>query len=136
MANHDTDEISAKNKLLAYAYILTAEGKPFIFYKDYELLLDKTKLNTLIWVKKNLAAGSSTRLFSSATEYIFRRNGSPGLVCFINSGTTSKERIVQTQWANKVLKDYTGENPDVTTDASGNVTLVCKAKSYRVYSPK
>jgi len=136
VANHDTDEISVENKLLAYAYILTAEGTPFIFYKDYEELLDKSKLNTLIWIKKNLAAGTTTRLFSSATEYIFRRNGTPGLICFINNGTTIKERTVQTQWANKVLKDYTGENPDVTTDASGMVTLACNAKSYLVYSPK
>ncbi|MCC9166869.1 alpha-amylase [Pontibacter harenae] len=136
VANHDTDEISADNKLLAYAYILTTEGTPFIFYKDYESLLDKEKLNNLIWIKKNLAAGSTTQLFASAIEYFFRRNGTPGLVCFLNSGTTTKERTVQTQWANTVLKDYTGEYPDVTTDASGNATISCKAKSYVVYSPK
>lgn len=136
VANHDTDEISAANKLKAYAYILTAEGTPFIFYKDYESLLDQTKLNTLIWIKKNLAAGSSTRLHASATEYIFRRNGTPGLISFINNGNTNKERKVQTQWGNKVLKDFTGENPDVTTDANGYATLPCKANSYSVYAPK
>ncbi|PRY11647.1 alpha-amylase [Pontibacter ummariensis] len=136
VANHDTDEISARNKLQAYAYILTAEGTPFIFYKDYETLLDKTKLNTLIWIKKNLAAGSSTKLFASATEYIFSRNGTPGLVTYINNGTADKERKVQTRWANTVLKDFTGINPDITTDASGLVTIPSKANSYAVYSPK
>src|SRR5690349_18998272 len=35
--NHDTDrgEPIVRNKLLAYAYILTAEGYPCVFYRDY-----------------------------------------------------------------------------------------------------
>jgi len=40
VANHDTDEIFT-NKILAYAYILTHEGYPTMFYSDYEVWLDK-----------------------------------------------------------------------------------------------
>ena len=134
IANHDVDDINPQNKLKAYAFILTAEGTPFIFYSDYEAL-DRAKLNTLITIRKTLAAGTTTKLYSSATEYIFRRNGTPGLVTYINVGLDIQRKI-QTVWANTVLKDYTGENPDVTTDASGYATIACKAYSYAVYSKK
>ncbi|WP_291098782.1 alpha-amylase [Flavobacterium sp. UBA5153] len=52
VTNHDTDIIW--NKQLAYAYILTHEGYPTIFYRDYEEWLDKAKLNNLIWIHNNL----------------------------------------------------------------------------------
>jgi alpha-amylase len=136
VANHDVDQISTANKLKAYCYILTAEGTPFIFYSDYESVLDKSKLNDLIWIRKNLAAGTTTRLLLSTKEYIFRRNGTPGLVTFINNGNTDMQKKIQTTWANAVLKDYTGANPDVTTDGSGYATIQCKANSYSVYSRK
>jgi alpha-amylase len=53
VTNHDTDEIY--NKQLAYAYILTHEGYPTLFYKDYEEWLDK--MNNLIWIH-NQATGT------------------------------------------------------------------------------
>lgn len=135
-ANHDIDEMSSTAKLKAYAYILTSEGTPFIFYNDYELHLDKAKLNTLINIKKTLAAGSTTKLVVSSTEYIFRRNGTPGLIAYFNGGPTDAQKQIQTTWANTVLKDYTGANPDVTTDASGYATILCKWNSYSIYAPK
>ncbi len=48
------------NKILAYAYILTHEGYPCVFYRDYEEWLDKSKLNNLIWIHNNKASGSTT----------------------------------------------------------------------------
>jgi alpha-amylase len=53
VTNHDTDEIY--NKQLAYAYILTHEGYPTLFYKDYEEWLDKEKMNNLIWIHNQKA---------------------------------------------------------------------------------
>jgi alpha-amylase len=135
VANHDVDDINPQNKLKAYAFIMASEGTPFIFYKDYEVL-DRTQLNALITIKKTLAAGTTTKLYSSTSEYVFRRNGTPGLVAYFNAGISDLTRSVQTTWANKVLKDYTGANPDVTTDASGIVTISCKAYSYSIYAPK
>jgi alpha-amylase len=99
-------------------------------------VLDKAELEKLIQIRKNLAAGSTTKLYASRTEYIFRRNGTPGLVTYINNESADMERKVQTTWANKLLKDYTGSNPDVTTDASGFALVRCKANSYSVYAPK
>ncbi len=136
VANHDIDQMSSNAKLKAYAFILTSEGTPFIFYNDYELQLDKAKLNTLINIRKTLAAGSTTKLVVSTTEYIFRRNGTPGLIAYFNGGPTDTQKKVQTTWANTVLKDYTGSNPDVTTDASGYATISCKWNSYSIYAPK
>jgi len=140
VSNHDIERdpgnLNAVAKLKAYAYILTAEGTPFIFYSDYESTLDKAKLNTLINIKKTLAAGTTTKLYGSATEYIIRRNGTPGLVAYFNNGSTPEQRKVQTVWASTVLKDFTGANPDVTTDASGYTTITCKEYSYAVYSKK
>jgi alpha-amylase len=140
VTNHDLDRdpnnIFPQNKLKAYAFILTAEGTPFIFYKDYEELLDKSKLDILINIKKTLAAGSTTKLLSSSTEFIFRRNGTPGLVTFFNNSNSDVTEKVQTTWASTAIKDYTGANPDATTDASGYVTIACKAYSYSIYAPK
>jgi alpha-amylase len=140
VSNHDIERdpsnLNAVAKLKAYAYILTAEGTPFIFYSDYESTLDKAKLNILINIKKTLAAGTTTKLYSSTTEYIFRRNGTPGLVAYFNNGSTADKQKVQTVWANTVLKDYAGDNPDVTTDASGYATIACKEYSYAVFSKK
>jgi alpha-amylase len=133
-ANHDIDDISSANKMKAYAFITAAEGTPFIFYKDYENG-DKAKMNALIAIHKTLAAGTTTKLFSSNTEFIFRRNGTPGLVAYFNNGEPSSRRI-QTHWAKTVLKDYANDNSDVTTDAGGFVTIPCKANSYCVYAPK
>jgi alpha-amylase len=140
ITNHDVerdqDKIQPQNKLKAYAFIMASEGTPFIFYTDIESNVDKTKLTTLINIHKTLAAGSTTRLLSTASEYIFRRNGTPGLVAYFNNGPTYTERKIQTAWANATLKDYTGVNPDVTTDASGFAIIGCQANNYAIYSRK
>jgi alpha-amylase len=136
VSNHDTEEISMANRLKAYAYILTSQGHPVIFYSDYESNLDKSKLVNLIWIHNNLAAGTSTRLYADKQEFIFRRNGTPGLVAYINNSSQAVSRKVQTSWANTVIKDYTGVNNEVKTDGSGNAQLTCAASSYAVYAPK
>jgi alpha-amylase len=137
VANHDIDTIKLANKLKAYALIMTLPGTPFIFYSDYEKVLSRTAMDSLIWVRKNLAAGTATTLLgSNINEFIFRRNGTPGLVTYLNVGTTDASEKVQTTWANKTLKDYVGGNADVTTDSLGNVTISCKANGYAIYAPK
>ena len=140
VSNHDVerenDKIQQQHKLKAYAFILASEGTPFIFYPDIESNVDKSKLITLINIRKTLAAGSTTRLLATASEFIFRRNGTPGLVAYFNNGPTYRESRIQTAWANAILKDYTGANPDVTTNASGFATIGCQGNSYAIYSRK
>ena len=73
VANHDTDEIW--NKLLAYAYILTHEGYPTIFYRDYEEWLDKAKLNNLIWIHNNKATGTTSIYMQIMTSMLLEEMG-------------------------------------------------------------
>ncbi|WP_108867023.1 alpha-amylase [Aquimarina aquimarini] len=139
VANHDTDEIIS-NKILAYAYILTHEGYPAIFYRDYEHWLDKSKMNNLIWIHNNLAEGNTTNLWTDNDEYIARRNGvggSNGLVVYINNSDLWQERWIQTNWSSKVIKDYTGHSSwQPTTQAGKWVKIQAPPRGYSVWSLK
>ncbi len=138
VTNHDTDEIWSK--MLAYAFILTHEGYPTIFYSDYEEWLDKDSLNNLIWIHNNLAAGSTTNLWTDNDEYIAKRNGygtKAGLVVYINNADYWQERWIQTNWNNTIIKDYTGHSDwQPTTQSDGWVKIQVPPKSYSVWSVK
>ena len=135
VGNHDVDEIF-HNKLLAYAYILTHEGYPTIFYPDYESWLPKDKLNNLLWIHKNLASGSTSNLWVDTETYIAQRNSGRGLVVFLNNTLGYKKRRVQTRWRNTTLKDYTGQiGGTVRTDSQGWVTIEAAGNGYSVWSP-
>ena len=64
--NHDTDlnggQRIVTNKMMAYAYILTSEGYPAVFYKDYSTDPDcyglKPHIDNLIWIHEVLASGA------------------------------------------------------------------------------
>lgn len=136
VANHDTDEIYSK--MLAYAYILTHEGYPTIFYRDYEEWLDKSKLNNLIWIHNNKATGSTSILHADNDEYLAKRNGyngNPGLIVYINNSDYWQERWVPTNWNNQQIKDYTGHSSwQPYTQSGGWVKLECPPKGYSVWS--
>ncbi|MCX2742992.1 alpha-amylase [Mangrovivirga sp. M17] len=134
VANHDTDIIW--DKMHSYAYILTHEGYPTIFYRDYEEWLDKDKLNNLIWIHRNLAVGNTSILFSDKDEYIARRNGNPGIVVYLNDSGAWVERWVQTNWNSIRIKDYTGNSGwQPVTQGNGWVKIQCPPNSYSVWSP-
>jgi alpha-amylase len=134
VTNHDVNNITS-NKLLAYAFILTHEGTPCIFYTDYESELDKAKLNTLISINKTLAAGTTTVLYADNDEYIAKMNGSPGLVVYINTSGSSQSRSVTTNWFNSNIKDFTSNvAANLTTNASGAVTISAPSNGYSVWS--
>jgi alpha-amylase len=136
VTNHDTDEIYNKN--LAYAYILTHEGYPTLFYKDYEEWLDKNKLNNLIWIHNNKATGTTSILYSDNDEYIARRNGyngNPGLVVYLNNSDSWQERWIQTNWTNAQIKDFSGSSTWLPiTQGDKWVKIQCAPKSYSVWS--
>ena len=137
VTNHDTDEIW--NKMLAYAYILTHEGYPTIFYRDYEEWLNKERLNNLIWIHNNKATGNTTNLYTDNDEYIARRNGydgNPGLIVYINNSSDMSERWVPTNWSNTRIKDYTGHSEWQPTTQGGTwVKIQCPPNSYSIWSP-
>lgn len=136
VTNHDTDEIW--NKMLAYAYILTHEGYPTIFYRDYEEWLDKASLNNLIWIHNNKASGTTSILYADNDEYVARRNGyngNPGLVVYLNNSSNWLERWVPTNWNNIQIKDFTGHSGWYPyTQNDGWVKIQCPPNSYTVWS--
>ncbi|MEO1263827.1 MAG: alpha-amylase [Bacteroidota bacterium] len=137
VTNHDTDEIW--DKMLAYAYILTHEGYPTIFYRDYEEWLDKDKLNNLIWIHNNKATGNTSILYADNDEYVARRNGwngNPGLIVYLNDSNQWQERWVPTNWNSTQIKDYTGHsNWHPWTQGGGWVKIQVPPNSYTVWSP-
>lgn len=138
VTNHDTDDIY-NGKMLAYAYILTHEGYPTIFYRDYEEWLNKSKLNNLIWIHNNLGGGSTNILYTDTDEYVARRNGynNAGLVVYINNSNNWQERWVETNWSNTQIKDYTGHsNWEPYTQSGKWVKIQVPPKSYSVWAPK
>ncbi|NMF37673.1 alpha-amylase [Flammeovirga yaeyamensis] len=138
VANHDTDEIWRKN--LAYAYILTHEGYPCVFYKDYEDWLDRGMMDNLLWIHKSYATGNTSILHVDNDEYIMRRNGyngNPGLVLYINNSDNWQERWIPTNWSSQQIKDYTGHsNWEPWTQGGTWVKIQCPPRSYSIWSTK
>ncbi len=136
VSNHDTNVIY--KKMLAYAYILTHEGYPTIFYKDYEVWLNKASLNNLIWIHNQKATGTTSILYTDTDEYIARRNGhngQPGLIVYLNNSNYWKERWVPSKWYGVQIKDFTGHSGWLPyTQGNGWVKIQCPPNSYSIWS--
>ncbi|WP_179862345.1 alpha-amylase domain-containing protein [Longibacter salinarum] len=147
VSNHDTDKDAPilTDKMMAYSVILTHEGLPTVFWKDYfnynlAQRNSATGIKQLVWVYQNLAAGSTSLLHSAPDLYIIQRNGDPGLVLVLNDNPDSWKGVtINTKWANTQLHAYAwngGSQPqDKWTDGSGNVDLWAPPRGYAVYAP-
>jgi len=146
VANHDTEKdtntgnfIEPTNKRMAYAYLLTHEGYPCIFYNDYESLW-KDEIANLILIHNSIASGSTTILYADEDEYIARRNGangSPGLLVYMNLSSGETVRNVATNWnGGQTLVDYSkSSNQVLTVSTDGSVDLRSPAgRSYAIWS--
>jgi len=118
------------NKLLGYALILTAEGYPAVYYKDYSTDPGcyglKPFIDNLIWIHENLAFGPTlTRWGNDPQVYVFERQGYPGLLVALNNDQgNSYTRTVQTGFGPNVqLHDYTGKHGDIWTNGQGMATF-------------
>jgi glycosidase len=131
--NHDTDLNSGQgvilNKILGYAYILTSEGYPCVYYRDYDMGPDGYKLkphiDNLIWIHEKLAAGTTQQRFKDFDVFAYERIGGPHLLVGLNNDPGGPRTItVATGFGpNVMLHDYTGHAPDVVTDGNGDVTV-------------
>ena len=132
--NPDTDlspgENVIWNKLLGYALILTAEGYPAVYYKDYSMDPGcyglKPFIDNLIWIHENLAFGNTlTRWGNDPQVYVFERQGYPGLLVGLNNDQgNTYVRTVQTNFGPNVrLHEYTGKHADIWTDGQGRATF-------------
>jgi alpha-amylase len=131
--NPDTDLGDSRimwNKLLAYAYILTTEGYPVVFYKDYSTDNGcyglKHGIDNLIWIHENLANGETAYRWKDPQFVVYERTGFPNLLVGLNNDMFSgwKTVTVQTGFGpNAHLHDYTGRAGDVWTDGNGKVRM-------------
>jgi len=145
--NHDTREeinvdihISDANRMIAYAYILTHDGYPTIFYSDYERNGFQNEIQNLMQIHRSLAAGDVEVVSATASQYVMKRGGqgdSPGLIFFINISNTNQRITVNTSWNDRQLHDYANKTQKtILTDASGKATLECPPNSYTIWSVK
>jgi alpha-amylase len=128
----DTDGYSSVvwNKLLGYAYILTSEGYPCVYYRDYSTDADcyglKPWMDNLIWIHENLACGQTVQRWKDFQCFAFERLGYPNLLVGLNNDMYDGWRTITVQTAfgsYTQLHDYTGHAGDVWTDANGVVTI-------------
>lgn len=137
--NHDTDRFYPvlRNKHLAYAYILTSEGYPSVFWKDYFEYGLKSKLDTLIWIHEKLASGATDWRYADDDLLVYERSGGRNLLVGINDNQIyEKKQWVQTGFPGfTVLHDYSGNGQDVRTEGDGKVEVTVPANSYVAYAP-
>lgn len=130
--NSDTDTTDGEqiisNKLLAYAYILTTEGYPMVYYRDYAddpyCYGLKKWIDNLVWIHENLAFGTTVTRYVDTQAIVFERQGYPGLLSAISTDTNSKTITCSTNFGpHTQLHDYTGRHVDIWTDSYGNATF-------------
>ncbi len=132
--DQDTDASPAlspivTNKMLAYAYVLTSEGYPCVYYKDYSTDRGcyglKPFIDNLVWIHEKLAAGPTVQRWKDPGLFCFERLGGPHLLVGINKdGWQSRVVTVDTGFgANVHLHDYSGHAPDVWTNGEGQATI-------------
>jgi alpha-amylase len=132
--NHDSDRggiggPTVRNKMLAYAYILTTEGYPCVFYRDYSTDQHcfglKNQIDPLIWIHEHLADGPAQQRWKDAGVFAFERMGGGHLLVGLNKDAHMSRTItVQTGFGPHVaLEDFAGHRPGVNTDANASVTI-------------
>ncbi len=147
--NHDTDHEQGnqiiRGKMLAYAYILTSEGLPTVFYRDYSMDAGcyrlKPLLDKLIAVHETFASGVTQQRWKDEDVFAYERMGGSHLLTALNDNPNAPRKItVDTGFApNQLLHDYADHAPDVRADARGKVTLTVPANQdgsgYVCYAP-
>jgi Domain of unknown function (DUF1939) len=117
------------NKVLGYAYILTSEGYPCVYYRDYDMGPDgyklKPQIDNLIWIHEKLAAGATEQRWKDFNVFAYGRLGAPRLLVGLNNdpGSPRTIRVATTFGPNVTIHDYTGHSADAITDGGGNVTI-------------
>ena len=149
--NHDIVRSNPiiNNKMLAYAWILTHEGYPCIFWYDYFNLGLAREDNTsgiaaLIKIHEQYAGGKKDTLYTDDNIYIMQRTGTadkPGLVFVLNNhGDGWYGRGVTTKWANTTFtpaawngKTDAGIPTNKFTDENGFAEFWAPPRGYAVY---
>jgi alpha-amylase len=133
--NHDTDRGGVggpviSNKLLAYAYILTSEGYPCVFYRDYSKDKNcfglKDKIDRLIWIHEKVAEGGTVQRWKDNGVFAYERVGGRHLLVGLNKDADTTRMItVQTGFGpHQELQNLVDDAaPRIKTDALSNVKI-------------
>jgi alpha-amylase len=141
--NPDTDtspgEQVTNNKLLAYAFLLTAEGYPLVYGKDYfpasvwpgAYGLHRW-IDNLVWIHEHIANGTTATRYLDDKVIVLNRTGSPGLLTALNFDTWNARTITcPTSFGpNTQLHDYTGRHDDIHTDGAGRATFTVPSNAF------
>jgi alpha-amylase len=153
--DHDTAHEApiVNDKILGYAFILTHEGYPCIFWQDYfnyQLSKENTKngIDALIKVHEQYAGGTTSVLYVDDDLYIMQRNGSgnqEGLIFVLNNhGGIWNGHAVHTKWRNtKLILAAWGTNTnniqaplEQWTQGNGWGEFYAPPRGYAIYIPQ
>ena len=153
--NHDTtqkEEDGVHNdKLLAYAYVLTHEGYPCVFWRDYfnEGLAKAGTPNgveALVAAHGRFAGGGTDVLHADDDLYVMQRSGHgalPGLVLVLNNrGDGWNGTEVSTRWPDTRFAPVAWGGRDETepqpkwSDPQGRADFWAAPRGYAVYTPQ
>ncbi|MEW6066818.1 MAG: alpha-amylase domain-containing protein [Nitrospirota bacterium] len=109
--NHDVvrDNPIINDKMMAYAFILTHEGYPCVFWQDYYNFGlgqedNKNGIDTLVKIHEDYAGGITSILHVDENLYVMQRNGfgnQKGLIFVLNNQRDGWNGIwVKTKWRN------------------------------------
>jgi alpha-amylase len=151
--NHDVvrDDPIIMDKMLAYAFILTHEGYPCVFWQDYytwDLGEEgyQSGIAALVRLHEDHAGGSTSVLYVDDNLYIMQRNGQgsqKGLIFVLNNRGDWNGTSVKTQWKSTRFvplawrgRDDLGVPKEKWTQEDGYSDFWAPARGYAVYVPQ
>ncbi|HEY4112350.1 alpha-amylase family glycosyl hydrolase [Puia sp.] len=159
--NHDIirDNPIGNDKLLAYAYILTHEGYPCVFWQDYyngNLAQpgEPTGIDALVKAHESNAGGPTEVLHVDDDLYIMQRTGTPtgtatgtptqhGLLFVLNNTAAWNGASVKTHWPDSFFQPvawYGHDNTDIpepkSTGDDGVSDFWAPPRGYTIYLPR
>jgi alpha-amylase len=154
--NHDfrgnDNPAIANNKMLAYAYILTHEGYPCVFWQDYYAwglgrAGEQNGIAALVKVHEDHAGGETSVLYVDDILYVMQRNGfgaQKGLIFVMNNrGDAWNGAWVKTQWKNTTFVPAAwcgGDDSRIPreqqTEGNGLGEFYAPPRGYAVYVPR
>lgn len=152
--NHDIvrDNPIINEKMMAYAFILTHEGYPCVFWQDYYnwglgLPGSENGIAALVRIHEDHAGGTTSVLHVDDNLYIMQRNGSEGhkglVLVLNNSGEGWNGARVGTKWRNTRFvpaawrgRDDAGVPQEKWTGEDGWADFWAPPRGYAVYLPQ
>jgi len=148
--NHDFsgNDCVVNDKMLAYAFILTHEGYPCVFWKDYfnyDLGLpgEPNGIERLVQVHKKHAGGATSIIYADDLFYAMERPGAgdqKGLVFALNNSGETMKKTVRCGFSGKEMspnawrgRDSTVTPPPVKVNGDGWVEIEVPSRGYVVY---